>query len=711
MKITKLLFLIIAVFCLSEASHATITLPSTIGSNMVIQRESEFRLWGWADPGQVLRIKATWYEDGLLQTTADNRGRWEITIPTGAAGGPYGIKIISGKEEVELLNILLGDVWICSGQSNMEYTINMFGGWKNGFEKDKKALVDYQYSNVRLFTVKKDTSNVPKETCSGKWQVPDTVTVADFSATAWFYGLELNKRTGVPIGLVVSAWGGTAAEAWTPRAVVGEDPSLVFYTASPNANASWPSKTGALYNAMINPLLSAKIAGAIWYQGEANVNDAPHYRNLLMAMIRSWRKAWNSGDFPFYLVQLAPYTGYQDANSALLREAQFQTLSLKNTGMAVTLDIAGDVGNIHPLDKQDVGKRLALWALANKYNKPQGDFSGPLFTKSETEQNTIRMFFDHADSLYLKNTTTPEFYIAGDDRIFVPAKTRIDKNCVVAWNEEVKRPVAVRYAFRNDSKGNLYNRFGLPASSFRTDNWPYIADVAVLSVEKDPVTGKLKYALKTEAPKGIVHYSTTEIEPRCTSLEYTKPVEMPQSGILKTRVCTDGMPSDEVSVFHLTPSRALGAGVTYEKPYSSKYTAGGAFGLVDGLTGSTNFSDGYWQGFQGDNLDMMLDMEKVQAVHTLTFGFLNSPGSWIFMPRSVNISTSDDGKKFKAVDPVNIASQYDQAPKASRESVTVEVKRQTRFIKISVRNIGTCPAGHPGEGKPAWLFADEITVN
>jgi sialate O-acetylesterase len=709
MKVKNPLILLAAFFCLSVNSYAKITLPSTIGSNMVIQRESTFKLWGWANPNQELLIKATWNAKGMLTVTADNSGRWETEIPTGRAGGPYGIRITGGKDDLIIENIMLGDVWICSGQSNMEFTINMFGGWNRSFEKDKKDLVDYKFQNIRLFTVQKDSSSKLKETCTGKWLLPDTLTVADFSATAWFYGLELYKKTGIPIGLVVTAWGGTTAEAWTPGKVIDSDPAVAFYKSAPNASAQWPSKPSVLYNAMINPLLSMKIAGAIWYQGEANVNDASHYRDLFTAMIKSWRKAWNSGDFPFCFVQIAPYSGY-GTNSALLREAQFQALSLENTGMAVTLDIAGDASDIHPVDKQDVGKRLALWALANKYGEKAMEFSGPVFKNSRTEGSTIRIYFDHADSLYVKYTDARQFYIAGDDRLFVPAKVKADSNSIVVWSDVVTKPVAVRYAFQNDSKGVLYNRAGLPASSFRTDSWPVFYENVALIPSVDPVSKKLKYNLKTDSDKNLIHYVVANIEPGCSSTEFKTPFEMPETCILRARTCVDGFPSDNVCEYKFTPSIALGAKVVYYIQPSARYSGNGALTLVDGLTGSIKYGDMHWQGFEGSDLDIVIDLGKVQTVRKIILGFLEAPSSWIFLPATVSLSTSDNGDKFTDFDPVAVAVKPDLTAGTNRHVSEIEVNRVTKYLKITAKNIGTCPPGHPGQGKPAWMFVDEITV-
>ena len=328
---------------------------------------------------------------------------------------------------------------------------------------------------MRLFTVQKDTSAIALANCKGNWLTADTATVNNFSATAWFFGSYLSKKLAVPVGLIFTAWGGTPAEVWTPAASIEDVPDLDYYLHYYNGAPWWPGMAGVLYNAMIYPLLNYTIKGAIWYQGESNRLDAKLYPALMNTMITSWRNAWGVGDFPFYYVQIAPYT-YKELNTgALLREAQMKCLSIPNTGMAVTMDIAGDVTNIHPKNKLDVGKRLALWALNKTYGKSEGSFSGPVYKKMKMAANIISLEFLYADEgLKFTKTEKNNFTIAGADRVFYSATVKIKDNTLVVSSPKVKQPVAVRYAFTNTAEATLFNGAGLPASSFRTDNWDVI---------------------------------------------------------------------------------------------------------------------------------------------------------------------------------------------------------------------------------------------
>jgi sialate O-acetylesterase len=289
---------------------------------------------------------------------------------------------------------------------------------------------------------------------------------------AWFFGSSLSKKLGIPVGLIYTAWGGTAAEVWTPVESLEELPELDYFIHHYSGYAWWPGTAGVLYNAMIHPLINYTIKGAIWYQGESNRMDYKLYPTLMNTMITSWRKAWGIGDFPFYYVQIAPYL-YEESNSgALLREAQLKCLSIPNTGMAVTMDIAGDINDIHPKNKLDVGKRLALWALTKTYGLDMGSFSGPVYKDYKIDKKNVSLEFIYADEgLKIIQTIRNNFMIAGADKVFYPATVKVQGNKLIVASKKVKNPLAVRYAFLNTSVASLFNGAGLPASSFRTDNW------------------------------------------------------------------------------------------------------------------------------------------------------------------------------------------------------------------------------------------------
>jgi len=506
-NITK--FSVILLILITAAiSYADVKLPAVIADNMVLQQKTNAPIWGWADPGEKIAIATSWKKSA--KTTTGKDGKWKLKLKTPKAGGPYDITI-TGNNTIKLQNVLIGEVWICSGQSNMQWSMA-------NTENAKKDIAAANKPNIRLFTVKREIADQPKDDCKGNWSQCSPETVAQFSAVAYFFGKHLNDELDIPIGLVNTSWGGTLAEAWTRKEILEKDKDFLpilqrheqMVANLPNAlkkyeksMKNWkikaekakkegkkapraprkPSKRhqnspSSLYNAMIAPIIPYAIKGAIWYQGEANTPRAYQYRKLFPAMITNWRKDWQQGDFPFYYVQIAPYD-YNRNNKTLLRpsqelrEAQRLTLSLKNTGMAVTMDI-GNPQDIHPKNKLDVGKRLALWALAKDYGKKRTVYSGPLYKSMRKQGDKIRLSFNHTGSgLTTKDgKELTHFTIAAEDKNFVDAKATIDGKTIVVSSEAVKKPVAVRYAWSNTAQPNLSNKEGLPASSFRTDNWP-----------------------------------------------------------------------------------------------------------------------------------------------------------------------------------------------------------------------------------------------
>ncbi len=639
----------------SSAIYADIRLPAIVGDDMVLQRDMKLPVWGWADPGEEVRLSVSWHRMER-RTVTDADGKWQFTVTAPPAGGPYELTF-KGKNTVTLKNVLVGEVWVCSGQSNMEWPLHSV----NNAEQELAAA---DYPNIRLFTVQKKIADVPESDCTGQWSLCTPETVPGFSAVGYFFGRYLHKELGVPVGLINTSWGGTVAEAWTSSDALAKMPAFKTQldkmaaaranpdaamkkyenemaawqkkveaagaqgkgciapdfddsgwktmdlpgrweqTALPNFNGlvwfrktvdvpeSWSGKklvlqlgpiddqdttwvngvkvgshTGSgqwqalrkydigadvvhagknvivvqvldtggdggiygqpeqmklsladaadakpislagpwrykvgydlaslppqpqapfwvnnpnaptvLYNGMIAPLIPFGIRGAIWYQGESNAGRAHQYRELFPLMITNWRRKWGEGPFPFLFVQLANFMAAQPEPSesawAELREAQFMTLKLPNTGMATIIDI-GEADNIHPRNKQDVGKRLALWALDMAYGRDLV-YSGPLYKSMEIKDGKIVLHFDHVDGgLVAKgNDGLKGFAIAGADRKFVWAKAKIEGDTVVVASDKVAEPKAVRYGWADNPTCNLYNKAGLPASPFRTDDWP-----------------------------------------------------------------------------------------------------------------------------------------------------------------------------------------------------------------------------------------------
>jgi sialate O-acetylesterase len=473
---------------------------------MILQQNSKVALWGWAQPGEKVTITNTWNNQSATVTTGAS-GKWLTYIKTTKAGGPYQLRF-KASNAITVNNILLGEVWLASGQSNMEFFIGkMPNPSYNGVINHDEVMKDAEHPDIRTIDVPNKVADEPQDDFHAEWKICSAKTVDTFSAVAYFFAREINKATGFPVGIINATWGGTPAESWTKKEVLQSDSDLneilIRYQKAldvfPEENekfkatlAKWredTSKTkGAaprapmgpnhnqspykLYNGMIVPIEPYTIKGVIWYQGENNAQRAYQYRKLFPAMINNWRSDWNNPKLPFYFVQISPHR----SQNPEIRDAQFYVYRhVPYTGMAVTTD-NGDSLNIHPRNKELVGKRLSLWALHNEYGKKNIIVSGPLYKSMQIEGDKIRIYFDFDQGLTAKDGALREFTIAGDDQNFVPAQARIEGHTVVVWSDEVKHPKAVRFAWKNVPHPNLYNEAGLPASPFRTDDWKLITE-------------------------------------------------------------------------------------------------------------------------------------------------------------------------------------------------------------------------------------------
>ena len=447
-----------------ETVHGQIQLPSFISDGMVLQQQTSAPLWGNDKPGTTVKLEGSWGESASTKTNKE--GKWSAKINTPAAGGPYTL-IISGSETKTLNDVMVGEVWLCSGQSNMQ--MEMKGLNNQPINSGNEEILYSANKNIRVFTGKRTPSTTPMDDIEGSWQSARPATTKDFSAVAYFFGKSIHKVLDVPIGLIVTSWGGSTAEAWVDDHIIEKFEGLEVAREVPE-KAVQQAPT-LLYNGMVHPFLPYAIKGAIWYQGESNSWRADEYQELFPALINDWRDHWGQGKFPFYFVQLAPW-GYNSTNSAFLREAQlFSMQNTENTGMAVTMDI-GDCENIHPPEKKKVGDRLALWALAKTYNLEGFVYSGPVYKemKKSEDGGIVLSFEHHGIGLTSFGKELTGFTIAGSDKVFVPANARINPDkTVTVWSEKVRAPEAVRYAFDNCTAGTLFNMAGLPASSFRTD--------------------------------------------------------------------------------------------------------------------------------------------------------------------------------------------------------------------------------------------------
>lgn len=485
----------------------------------VLQRGMDVPVWGTADAGEAVTVSINGKQ---AKAVADASGKWMLKLPSQAAGGPFDLTA-AGKNTVVVKNVAVGEVWVASGQSNMEFPLQTYAPNDPVYgPKAKEEIAAVNDPLLRMFTViKKVSPDAPVDNMAGpqgSWKVATPQDAAKFSAVGYYYARELRSKLNVPVGIIHSSWGGSPAEAWTSQSVLAGDPKLKMFLdiwekkmatypadiktfeevtfpawkqaaekakaeGQPEPKRPWPPlsptdfhRSTTLFNGMISPLIPYGIKGAIWYQGESNANDPLHYRILFPAMIQDWRTRWNQGAFPFLFVQLANYMAPQtkpaEGGWAGLREAQMMTLSLQNTGMASAIDLADPEkpGDIHPHNKQEVGRRLSLNALATVYGEKIPSYSGPLYSGFKVNGKEVRLNFTHTDGgLVAKGEKLNGFAIAGADRKFVWANAKIEGDAVVVSSDEVPEPKAVRYSWASNPIGNLFNKEGLPASSFRTD--------------------------------------------------------------------------------------------------------------------------------------------------------------------------------------------------------------------------------------------------
>jgi sialate O-acetylesterase len=485
--------------CGARYGNCEVRLPGMLSRHMVLQREKPIHVWGWSDPEEKITIEL----HGVSRTTAaDRMGSWSVYLPPESAGGPFQLSVSAGNKIV-LDDVLIGDVWFASGQSNMEMPLKGFTGapLKNSAEEIAHAA----QPQIRLITFPKKAVDFPQRNIDAHWTECSPETAANFSAAAYFFGRELATREHVPIGLIDSTWGGTPAEAWVSLEAISTDAALmpIFGTraemvqsqadaaeiaaaerredeAARKAGKTPPSHPWRpdlaswapawLFNGMVAPATPYAIKGVIWYQGESNsrLAFAPMYARIFPVLIADWRAQWHEGDFPFLFVQISSYRSNDSEVWPVIREAQRHTLSVANTAMVVTTDI-GNPDNVHPADKQTVGARLALAARAVVYGE-KVEYSGPLFRQATPDGEGIRVWFDHAGGLMAKGGELEGFEIAGSDGKFVPATARIEGATVVAHSTSVVAPKYARYGWANAPMINLFNSEGLPASPFTSQD-------------------------------------------------------------------------------------------------------------------------------------------------------------------------------------------------------------------------------------------------
>lgn len=484
----------------APSAGAEVRLPKLLSDHGVLQREAPVHIWGWADPGEQVAVS---FHAQKLATTADRLGKWSTWLLPEAAGGPYTLTV-AGTNTLTVSDLLVGDVWFASGQSNMEFPLNGFPGsapMKNGAEEIAKA----NHPEIRLLHISNNSSLYPLEDQPATWTACTPETAARFSAVAYLFGREINEREHVPVGLIDSTWGGTPAASWVSEEGLAADASLMPVFAAhaqqvghqadasaagaaekredaaakaagqePQKHAWHPNPASwapaQLYNGMVAPATSYSIKGVLWYQGESDsmAGRVNLYERTFADLISDWRARWQEGEFPFLYVQISSFTSTPLEKWGILRDAQRRVLKLRNTAMAVTLDV-GQADNVHPADKQTVGARLALAARATVYGEAV-EFSGPLFRRAAPDGANLRVYFDHAAGLKASTGKLTGFELSGSDHVFHPATARVEGDALVLTADGVQQPLWVRYAWANAPEANLVNAAGLPASTFTSED-------------------------------------------------------------------------------------------------------------------------------------------------------------------------------------------------------------------------------------------------
>jgi sialate O-acetylesterase len=487
------LWLFLTVLFVLPFARADVSLPVLFSDGMLLQRDLPIHVWGHSGPAE--RVSAT-FRGETRSAVADDLGRWQLYLPPVAAGGPYDLTV-SGSNQIVIHNVLMGDVWVASGQSNMEFKMRQL-------DNPQPEIAAAKFPRIRIMRIKHAYSEYPLTDAVAEqhWAEVSPDSVSEFSAVAYYFAREIHQKEKVPVGIIESDWGGTVAEAWTSMDALASDAALMPVFASrgnmmdaeaenllidpihqaeiakaksaglPPPKFPWHPleqmwAPAQLYNAMIEPLTPYAIRGVIWYQGESNskLNRAPSYERLFQTLIRDWRNQWALGDFPFLYVQISNFTSDATEDWAMIREAQLHALQLRNTAMAVSIDI-GNPDDVHPRDKLDVGHRLALAARATVYGEAV-EYSGPLVRQVTREDHSLRVWFDHAVGLHSKGGPASSFEIAGADGKFVAAEARIDGQTIVVSSAAVASPLRVRYGWANSPTCNLFNGEGLPASPFQ----------------------------------------------------------------------------------------------------------------------------------------------------------------------------------------------------------------------------------------------------
>jgi len=462
-KFFVLSFLFITLFA---GAQPALRLPAIYSDHAVLQQNSDVKVWGWAPCTWPVKISCSWNPTDTVFVTPGNDCSWTASIKTPKASNtPYSITFVSNKQKLTINDILIGEVWLCSGQSNMEYNFN------DGPIDAGDAVEQSANNEIRFFQISHLYNNFPQTNCDGVWKICSPETVKNMSVVGYYVGKRINEATKSPVGLIASYWGGTCVQVWMPKEVFDKNEAL-NKAANNLSPVNWaPIAPSVLYNAMIFPFVPYRIAGTVWYQGEGNTEKAQDYGKLFTAMIKSWRDVFEN-NFSFYFVQIAPWSGYGGLSGAILREQQESALALPKTGMIGVGDLVDNIRDIHPKLKQAVGNRLADLVLKEQYGVNNLQPYHPRFSDFKVNGNKVNVSLTSVGKLACKDKEIKNFQLAGEDKVFYPATAVLEKNGLITLtSKQVKDPVAVRYCFTNDAMPNLFDTNGLPLLPFRTDKW------------------------------------------------------------------------------------------------------------------------------------------------------------------------------------------------------------------------------------------------
>ncbi|MEL6256196.1 MAG: sialate O-acetylesterase, partial [Bacteroidota bacterium] len=658
MIVRKSLLFLLLLF-LSQYVSAKIALPSLFQDGMVLQQNSYANIWGNASAGESIEVFASWDSIGTT-TFADTKGKWLVQIPTPAAGGPYRI-LIKGEDQVEIKDVLIGEVWIASGQSNMEWSLELSEGGKT-------EVAAANSPTIRFFKVKKTVSSTPRIDCEGKWQSVNSSQIADKSAVAWYFAQKLQKELDIPIGIIQTAWGGTPAEAWTPRDALESQadfqPMMRAFDEALSRHREFPNQfpdpiqaknPGILYNSMLSPLIPFTIRGVIWYQGESNTYDPWLYRKLFPFMVQSWRRKWGYR-FSFYYVQIAPFKYGTPLSGTGIREAQIISRRIARSGMVSTMDL-GNPADIHPRNKKPVGERLAHMALVKDYEKTGFPISGPVFKEAKTVSNKLELTFHFAANGLKLDQEETNFILAGEDRVFYPAKAETNEGKLILSSPNVPVPVACRYAWKDEAEASLFNQEGLPASSFRTDKWPVFFSKVQINPTYKASLGEFEVSLSYAGSEPhAIRYTINGAEPSLNSPLYEKPFLVKAPLVVKATAAGENSLAHVVSTQSIFQNRAWEGKILRQTKANPTYSGKGRNTLVNGVEAQDGFRDSEWLGYRDKEVEVVMDFGEKKQFQAVQMRFIQQLNVMIDIPEKIEILYSSNGRKYRLLDKSHLDS-------------------------------------------------------